>query len=120
MNKRVMIAIGITLSLVAAGLVSIGGFVYTSFYRYQLQVDDLLINLPKEEINLSPTVIDVIDNAENKTKLRNYLCMRLVVKFHEVDKMRPLETNLHEAIWQQLLPKRLTHEQLVSLYSHFM
>lgn len=107
--------VGIILSII---IIFIGYFVVTHFCVHQTRVDGLLSSLPREEAFPAPVVKDVIRRVDQQG-LRIWVPRHLAAEFRP-GPMRALEWRAHDFVWSLLLPLRLSEDQRISLYCHFM
>jgi hypothetical protein len=91
---------------------------YTRFERYQSYVDKTVAELSPAETNLSPAVVHVFRSIAGNGIID--FVAKCFVWDTGGNHLRIGEWHLRTLMWRWLLPKRLSSNQMLWLYGHFL
>jgi transglycosylase-like protein len=91
---------------------------YTRFGRFQPYVDTTVAGLTPAEKNISPAAAHVFKKIDGP--IMGYAVSRAFISQLSGTRLRSIEWNLRGMIWSLLLPRRLSNDQMLWLYAHFM
>ena len=113
--RKLLLSLGLWLFVSAT---AIGWLVHSQFWRYQKAVDQIRQSVPRDERSMSREAADVIQTVEAQGM--PWIVSRSILADVAPRPVRMSEWHVRGAIWECLLPRRLSKEELTVLYAHYM
>ena len=113
--RKFLISLVLLLILSATAM---GWLVYSRFWRYQTSVDQIRRSLPRDERSMSREAANVIKTLEAQGM--PWIVSRNILADVAPEPVPISEWQVRGMIWESLLPRRLSNEEITVLYAHYM
>src|SRR5437870_13200906 len=92
--------------------------VYSRFWRYQNSVDQIRRSVPRDERSMSREAANVIKRLDAQGM--PWIVSRNILADVAPGPVPMSEWHVRGVIWEYLLPRRLSSDELTVLYAHYM